>query len=310
VAGGNTLTGAALLRRLGADGCHRIVGAPPDEPDPADAGQLEDFFAEAQPEYVFVAAGKSGGIEANRQRPAELMHHNLLVTLNLLHAAHEHRVTKLLYLGSSCSYPLQAKQPYRVEDLMTGPVEPTSAAYATAHLAGLALCRAYRQQHGVCFVSAIPANTFGPGDDFDGDTSHVIPALIHKMHQAKIDGQAKVTLWGSGTPRREFLYADDLADACLFAMAHHDAPEPINLGSGIDLSIAEVAGIVAEVVGFRGAICFDSTRPDGAPMKTLDSRPLRALGWKPRAAFRTAIESTYAWYLERAAGVCSQSQRG
>jgi GDP-L-fucose synthase len=296
VAGGDTLIGAALLERLQATGHVYLVGTPPNEPDLTDAGQVDDFFAEAQPEYVFLAAGKSGGIHANRTHPAELMRHNLLVTTHVVHAAHEHGVTKLLYLASSCSYPRDATQPLQVEALMTGPLEPTSEAYALAKLAGLRLCRAYREQYGDGFISGIPANAFGPHDDFSPESGHVIPSLIRRLHEAKGHGDREVAVWGTGRPGREFIYARDLADACLHVMAHYDAAEPINLGGGADLSIAEVAQMIAEVVGYRGRLWFDTGKPDGAALKALDSGPLRALGFRPRTSFRTALEETYDWF--------------
>ena len=297
VAGGRTLLGAALLDRLRAGDHRNLVGVPPDEPDLTDEGQVEDFFGGTRPEYVFVAAGRSGGIQLNQARPADLMLDNLLTTAHVLRSAHAHGVTKLLYLASSCSYPRHAPQPLSVESLMTGVLEPTNAAYATAKLAGWQLCAAYRQQYGACFLTAIPANTFGPQDEFDPDGGHVIPALIRKMHVAKVRDEPEVSVWGTGTPRREFLYAPDLADACLFIMRHYDGPAPINLGGGETLSVAEVARAVAEVVGYGGRLRFDPARPDGMPLKALDSGPLRALGWRPSTDFRTALAETYSWFL-------------
>jgi GDP-L-fucose synthase len=299
VAGGRTLLGAALLERLRAAGFRSLVGVPPDEPDVTDAGQVEDFFEECRPEYVFLAAGKSGGIALNQSRPAELMLDNLLATAHVMDAAYRHGVTKLLYLASSCSYPRTALQPLRVESLMTGHPEPTNAAYATAKLAGWQLCAAYRQQYGVRFVTAIPANAFGPHDDF-GPDGHVIPALIRRAHEARVNGEPELVVWGTGTPRREFVYSRDLADACLFVMRHHDEGTPINLGGGADRTIAVVASLVAEIVGYRGRLRFDAGRPDGMPLKALDSGPLHALGWRPATDFRTALAETYAWFLQHA----------
>jgi GDP-L-fucose synthase len=298
VAGGDTLLGAALRERLRADGFRDLVGTPPDEPDLTVAAQVEDFFGEARPECVFLAAGKSGGIGLNQARPADLMLHNLLVTAHVIDCAHRHGVEKLLYLASSCGYPKHAPQPLRVESLLTGPPEPTSIAYATARLAGWQLCDAYRRQHGSRFVTAIPANAFGPHEDFSPDGGHVIPALIRRAHEAKVRDEPALTLWGTGTPRREFIYARDLADACLFVMRHYDGPEPINLGGGADLSIAEAAQLVAGVVGYRGRIRFDVTRPDGMPLKVLDSGPLWALGWRPSVDFRAGLAETYEWFLQ------------
>jgi GDP-L-fucose synthase len=301
VAGGDTLAGAALLERLRAGGYRNLVGVPPDEPDLTMAGQVEDFFGEARPEYVVVAAGRSGGIRLNQERPAGLMLHNLLVTAHVVDCAHRYGVAKLLYLASSCGYPKHATQPLAVESLMTGPPEPTSAAYATAKLAGWQLCDAYRRQYGARFVTAIPANAFGPHDDFSPDGGHVIPALIRRAHEAKLRDEPALTVWGTGTPRREFLFARDLADACLFVLRHHEGPEPINLGGGIELTVADAARAVVHAVGYRGRLTFDASRPDGAPRKVLDSGPLRALGWRPSVDFRTALAETYDWFLRHAA---------
>jgi GDP-L-fucose synthase len=297
VAGGETLIGAALLERLRAAGCRRLVGVPPDEPDLTDARQVEDFFDDARPEYVFLAAGKSGGIALNRARPADLMLDNLLVTAHVVDAAHRHGVAKLLYLASSCSYPKHAPQPLRVESLLAGELEPTNAAYATAKLAGWQLCAAFRHQYGDRFVTAIPANAFGPHDDFSPDGGHVIPALLRRAHEAKERGEPEFVVWGTGMPRREFIYAPDLADACLFVMRHYEGPAPLNLGGGEDRSIADVARAVADVVGYRGRVRFDASKPDGMPVKRLDSGPLRTLGWPPATDFRGALAETYTWFL-------------
>jgi GDP-L-fucose synthase len=298
VAGGDTLIGAALLERLREEGFERLVGLPPDEPDLTIASEVDDFFADTRPNYVFMAAGRSGSIWVNESAPADLMLDNLLVTTHVVRAAHVHGLKKLLYLGSSCSYPRHAPQPLRVESLMTGAPESTSEAYATAKLAGMKLCQAYRRQYGSPFICAVPANAFGPHDDFSPAGAHVLPALLRKIHEAKIRGDQHVKVWGTGTPRREFLFAPDLAEACLLIMRQYDEPEPINLGGGTELTIAGLARLVAEIVGYRGQICFDPTRPDGAPVKTLDAVPLLARGWRPRTAFRTALEKTYAWFLQ------------
>lgn len=297
VAGGDTLLGAALLDRLREDGYARLLGMPPDEPDLTVATEVDDFFAETRPNYVLLAAGRSGGIRANASAPADLMLDNLLVSTHVIRAAHDYRVKKLLFLASSCSYPRHAPQPLRVESLMTGELEPTSEAYATAKLAGMKLCQAYRRQYGSPFICAIPTNAFGPHDDFSPEAAHVLPALLRKIHEAKTRGDGHVALWGTGTPRREFLYAPDLADACLLVMRQYEELEPINLGGGMELTIAGLARLIAEIVGYRGQLCFDPTRPDGAPLKTLDAGPLFALGWRPRTAFRTALDQTYDWFL-------------
>ncbi|MHB1423421.1 MAG: GDP-L-fucose synthase family protein [Gemmataceae bacterium] len=306
VAGGDTLLGAALRERLAADGCENLVGEPPSEPDLTCAWQVDDFFAAERPEYVFLAAGPSGGIHANQSYPARLMRDNLLAAIHVIDAAHRHGVVKLLYLASSCSYPRLASQPMRVESLMTGPLEPTNAAYALAKLSGLAMCQAYRRQYGAQFIAAIPANAFGPHDDFSAEDSHVIPGLLRRFHEARACGRAEVCIWGSGRPRREFLYSRDLADACLFVMNNYDADEPINLGGGQELSIAETASTIAAIVGYRGRLSFDASRPDGMPLKSLDSNPLRKLGWTPSTAFHVALAETYDWFLRN---IVSQENR-
>jgi GDP-L-fucose synthase len=295
VAGGDTLLGAALCQRLRSEGVC-LVGAP-DGPALTDAAQVEAFFAETRPEYVFLAAGKSGGIRANQAYPATLMRDNLLVIANVLHAAYLGRVRRLLYLASSCCYPRLAAQPLAVESLMTGPLEPTNEAYATAKLAGIALCRAYRQEHGADFVPVLPANSFGPHDHFDAADAHVIPSLMRRMHEEKARGDESLSIWGTGRARREFVYAPDLADAAVFVMARYRGAGPLNLAGGPDLSVAELAEAVAEVVGFRGRLVFDAGKPDGMPLKGLDAGPLRELGWIPTTDFRTALVETYAWFL-------------
>jgi GDP-L-fucose synthase len=297
VAGGDTLVGAALLRQLARQGYPSLVGTPGNDPDLTSAQDVEAFFCGTRPEYVFLAAGKTGGIRANQCYPAELMRDNLLVQTHVLESAHRHAVSKLLYLASSCSYPRDTPQPMQVEALMTGPLEPTNLAYATAKIAGVVACRAYRQQYGVSFISVIPSNPFGPGEDFSLENSHVIPALIRKMHQAKQDNADSVEIWGTGTPRREFIFADDLADACIFAMQHYDEPEPLNLGTGDDLSIRQLAEEIRAVVGFGGKLCFDTSKPDGMPLKALDSSRLQALGWQGSTSFRDALAATYDWFV-------------
>jgi GDP-L-fucose synthase len=296
VAGGATLLGSALRRRLVAQGFGNLVGVGPQEPCLADAGALDQFLAASRPDYVFVAGGPSGGIAANQRRPAELMRENLLVATNTLEGARRHGVRKLLYLASACTYPRLCPQPMQEDALTSGPLEPTNEAYATAKLAGIVLCKAYRQQYGAPFISAIPTNAFGPGDDFRPEEGHVIASLLARLHAAKTASQEAVTIWGSGRPRREFLYADDVADACLVVMERYEDPTPINLAGGVDLSIAELATLIAEVVGFTGRIVFDTSRPDGMPLKRLDASRLQALGWRPRTPFRAALEETYRSY--------------
>jgi GDP-L-fucose synthase len=299
VAGDETLIGAALLRQLTARGFVRLCGYPAKQPDLADAADVERLFSLYSPAYVFHAAGASAGIAANQKYPATLMRHNLAVTLNIIDAAHRHGVRKLLYLASSCCYPRLCPQPMAVGELMTGQLEPTNGAYATAKLAGLKLTEAYRAEYGADFIAAIPANSFGPGDDFDPDRAHVVGALIHRMHQAKLEGAPTVEVWGTGNARREFIFADDLAEACIFVMQNYSSPTPINIGGGADFTIRESAEMIRDVVGYNGDLVFDASRPEGMPRKVLDARPLAALGWAPRTSARRAIEATYRAYLSR-----------
>jgi GDP-L-fucose synthase len=296
VSGGNTLIGRALIDLLLEEGRAELFGVGRDEPDVTDSRATERFFAYARPEVVFHCAGLSGGIGLNRAQPVELMRDNLLGTLSVLEAAKKQGARKLVYLASSCAYPKLTAQPMRVDALGTGLMEPTSEAYSTAKFAGWKLCAAYRREFALNFVTAFPANGFGPHDDFTADGGHVIPALIRRAHDAKERGDAELVVWGTGAPRREFVYARDLARACAFVAERYDGDAPINLGGGTDLSIAEVALEVVRVVGFRGRLRFDATKPDGAPLKALDSSPLLELGWKPQTAFRDALEETYAWF--------------
>lgn len=297
VAGGETLIEKALLHQLQRQGYANVVGKPPDEPELSDPIQVDAFFAQASPEYVFLVGGKSGGIKANQKYPAQLLRNNLLVECHVIHSAYRHGVKKLLYLASSCCYPKHCLQPMRVEHLLSGPFEPTNEAYAVAKIAGLKLCQAYRQQYGASFIVGIPANVFGPEDNWDLEDAHVISALIRKMHEAKVRGLESVEIWGTGTPRREFIFADDLADACIFIMNKYDCPEPINLGSGWDLSIKELTGLIKEVVGYAGRLHFAPTEPDGMPVKILDSSRLREMGWQPKISFISALKMTYDWFL-------------
>lgn len=297
VAGGQTLIGSALLRQLRQRGHEQLCGLPGEEPDLTQADAVDAFFAQHRPRYVFLTAGKSGGIAANQKYPAEFIHDNLLVNVHLIHAAQRWGVAKLLYLASSCSYPRQCPQPMKVDYLLTGPLEPTNEAYAVAKLAGIKLCQAYRQQYGAPFIVGIPANAFGPGDDFTPEDSHVIGALIRRMHEAREAGAAEVTIWGSGTARREFIFVDDLADVCLFLMDAYDDPEPINLGVGAEISIRELAERIRRVVGYAGRLEFDSSRPDGMPRKSLDGTELARLGWKPATSLDDALIATYHDFL-------------
>lgn len=299
VAGSQTLIGAAILRQLEQQGYRNLAGkTSAEEPDLTDAGQVDSFFAEARPGYVFLAAGKSGGIHANQKYPAGLLLDNLLVACHIIHSAYQHGVKKLLYLASSCSYPKHCPQPMKVESLFTGLLEPTNEAYALAKLAGIQLCQTYRKQYGAHFISAIPANAFGPGDDFDLEDSHVIPAFIRKFQQAKDMKEKYVEIWGTGTPRREFIFVDDLADACIFVMQNYHDLKPINLGSGSDVSIKELAGLIKQVVGYEGELRFDTNKPDGMPVKLLDSSPLRQLGWQSQIPLSSGLAKIYEWFMK------------
>jgi GDP-L-fucose synthase len=302
VAGGRTLIGAAILRQLERQNYTNIIDEQDTELDLTDVVQVADFFASQAPEYVFLVAGKTGGIEANRKYPAELMLNNLLVTCHIIHNAYRHGVKKLLYLASSCSYPKFCLQPMRVESLLTGPLEPTNEAYAVAKIAGIKLCQAYRQQYGANFIVGIPADAFGTDDDFSLDNSHVIPALLRKMHEAKAHGVDQVEIWGTGTPRREFIFADDLAEACIFVVQNYNSDEPINLGGGANFSIRELAHLAGEVVDYKGQLHFDTTKPDGMPIKALDSSRLREMGWVAATPIGTALAVTYASFLRRPTG--------
>lgn len=297
VAGAQTLIGAAILGALERQGYRNILGRLGQGPELTDASQVDAFFARTAPDYVFLTAGNSGGIRVNQRYPADLIRHNLLVGCHVIHSAYRHGVKKLLYLASSCTYPKYCPQPMRVESLMAGPLEPTNEAYAVAKIAGIKLCQAYVQQYGAGFISGITADAFGPGDEFSLEDSHVIPALIRKMHKAKEVGAKSVEIWGTGTPRREFIFADDLADACIFAMREYDCPQPINLGGGSDISIRELAELVKGVVGYDGKLRFDRSKPDGMPAKLLDSRELTEMGWQPKTPFRSALLATYHWFL-------------
>ena len=298
VAGHRGLVGSAIVRRLAADGHSSLITRPRSELDLEDPGAVRAFFEAERPEYVFLAAAKVGGILANSRYPADFIRSNLLIQLNVIDAAYRTGVTKLLFLGSSCIYPKLSPQPLREEYLLTGPLEPTNEPYAVAKIAGIELCRSYNRQFGTNFVSVMPTNLFGPGDNFDLESSHVIPALLRKFHEAKVAGAAAVTVWGSGTPRREFLHVDDMADACVFLMRRDGLADLVNVGRGEDVSIAELSELVRSVVGYGGAIVFDRSRPDGTPRKLLDVSRLRGLGWEPRIPLADGLADTYRWFLE------------
>ena len=298
VTGGETLIGAAIVGSLREEGYGGVIGGSGAEPDCADLPAVELLFSSEKPEYVFHAAGKTAGIAGNQRHPADLMYDNLLGAVHVIHAAFVHGTSKLLYLASSCSYPKQCPQPMKEEYLLTGPLEPTNEAYAVAKIAGIKLCQAYRQQHGANFVAGIPANAFGPGDDFSPEDSHVVAALLRRFHEAKVNRKEVVEIWGTGSPRREFIFTRDLADACIFVMNAYEGEHPINLGNGSDMSIGELARAVKAVSGFPGRIGFDTSKPDGMPVKVLDSGRLRELGWRPKTRFSDALRETYDWYVE------------
>ena len=299
VAGHRGLVGSALVRRLRAEGFENLLLRTRDELDVADAAQVDRFFRDNSPEYVFVAAAKVGGIMANHNYPAEFIRDNLAIALNVVASAHRYGVTKLLFLSSSCVYPKHAPQPMKEEYLLTGPLEPTNEPYAVAKIAGMKLCESYYRQYGSHFFSVLPTNLYGPNDNFDPETSHVLPALIRKFHEANNKGVPVVKLWGTGTPRREFMHADDLADACIFLMNEYEGGSPVNIGVGEDLTIAELAELVAEIVGFGGSIEYDSSKPDGTPRKLLDVSRITNMGWKARTPLAAGIRQTYEWFKEK-----------
>jgi GDP-L-fucose synthase len=296
VAGHNGLVGSALVRRLRADGARQLLLRTRKELDLRRQADVERFFAEHRPQYVFLAAAKVGGIEANRSHPAQFLRDNLQMQTNIIDAAQRFGTRKLLFLGSSCIYPRLAPQPMPEDCLLTGPLEPTNEWYAIAKIAGLKMCQAYRRELGFDAICAMPTNLYGPGDSFSLIESHVLPALLRKYHEARLRKAASVEVWGSGTPRREFLHVDDLADACIFLMQHYSDEAPINVGWGTDVSIAELAQLVAETVGFQGEIRFDRSKPDGTPRKLLDTTRLSALGWQPKITLAEGLASTYEWF--------------
>ncbi len=301
VAGHHGLVGSAIESHLRASGFVNLLTRTRQELDLTRQGDVEAFFAREKPRYVFLAAAKVGGIHANRSAPADFILENLEIQTNVVHAAFRAGVEKLLFLGSSCIYPKHCEQPMREEHLLTGPLEPTNLPYAIAKIAGLKLCESLNRQYGTRFIGAMPTNLYGPGDNFDPESSHVLPGMVRKFHDAKTQN-GKVTLWGSGTPRREFLYVDDLAAACLHLMDHFEPPNEgphfVNVGTGQDITIKELATLVADVVGYEGSIEWDASMPDGTPRKLLDVSRLTDLGWRPRTSFRDGIARTYAGFLE------------
>ena len=314
VAGHKGLVGSAILRKLQNGRIFEsVLFRSHQDLDLMRQAEVEAFFKTEKPEYVFLAAAKVGGILANNTYPAEFIYQNLLVESNVIHSAYEAGARKLLFLGSSCIYPRDCPQPMKEEYLLSGKLEPTNEPYAIAKIAGIKMCESYNRQYGTRFISVMPTNLYGPGDNFDLQTSHVLPALIRKFHEAKASDKSRVTsdkwtsdekgvtLWGTGTPRREFLHVDDFADACVFLMNHYEGSEIINIGVGKDISISELAELIKEIVGFKGAIHYDRSKPDGTPRKLLDVNKLKALGWQARIPLREGIEMTYRWYVKEGA---------
>jgi GDP-L-fucose synthase len=299
VAGHRGLVGSAIVRALEAAGYTNVIKKTRSELDLLDQKAVADFFATEKPEYVFDAAAKVGGILANKEHPAEFIHQNLVIQNNVIHNAYLSGVKKLVFLGSSCIYPKLSPQPIKEEYLLTGPLEPTNDAYAIAKIAGIMMCQSYNKQYGTNFISLMPTNLYGPNDNFDLESSHVLPALIRKFHEAKENGAPNVTLWGTGSPMREFLHVDDLADAAVFLMQKYDGSEIVNVGTGEDVTIKELAGFIRDAVGYAGELVWDTDKPDGTPRKLLDVSRLHSLGWKHRISLETGIKDTYEWYLAK-----------
>jgi GDP-L-fucose synthase len=310
VAGHRGMVGSALLRRLAHEDCELLTVAR-SEVDLRRQAEVEAWISANRPDCIFLAAATVGGILANDTRPAEFLYDNLVIEANIIHAAWKRKVEKLLFLGSSCIYPRLAPQPMREDALLTGPLEPTNQWYAVAKIAGLKLAEAYRRQYDADFISAMPTNLYGPGDNFDFQASHVVPALIAKTHRAKVTGAAEVEIWGTGAPRREFLHVDDLADALVFLMERYSHEELVNIGTGTDVTIRELAGLVQRVVGFKGGLRFDASKPDGTPRKLLDVSKVTALGWTAKTPLEDGLAQTYRWFLEHqteARGVASAAR--
>jgi GDP-L-fucose synthase len=297
VTGHRGMVGSALVRALSKRGDCRVLTVPRQELDLTDLRGVRAWMQENKPEVVIVAAAKVGGILANSTLPADFLYDNLAISANVIHSAFELDVEKLLYLGSSCIYPRLAPQPIAEEALLTGPLEPTNEWYAIAKIAGIKLCQAYRKQHGRNFIAAMPTNLYGPNDNFDLASSHVLPALIRKIHEAKLTGKPSVVLWGTGTPRREFLHVDDMAAGCLFLVENYDGYEHVNVGSGEDHEIRHLAQVIADVIGYAGSFVFDTSKPDGMPRKLMDSSKVNGMGWKPHLSLTDGIRETYQWFL-------------
>ena len=297
VAGHGGLIGSAFVQRLEADSFVNVLVRDSSELDLRDERAVGAFFKDEMPEYVFLCAGVVGGIGANEACPVDFIYPNLMIECNVMQAAWKAGVKKLLFLGCACAYPRDCEQPIREEYLLSGPLEPTNVAHAIAKISGIVMCQSYNQQHGTSFLSCIPANVFGPRDNFDLETGHVVASLIARLHEATEKHQESVALWGTGKPRRDFIYVDDVADACLYLLDNYEASAPINVSAGSDVSIAELAGMVAEVVGYRGRLEFDVNKPSGMPKKLLDNRSLRSLGWTSSVSLRDGLAKTYEWYL-------------
>lgn len=299
VAGHRGLVGSALVRALEGNGYTNLVTRRHKELDLLDQRAVAAFFAAEEPEYVFLSAAKVGGIGANSTYPAEFIYQNLMIAVNVIHQAYLHGIKKLLFLGSSCIYPKLAEQPIKEESLLTGPLEETNDAYAMAKITGIKMCEAYNRQYGTKFISVMPTNLYGMNDNFNLETSHVFPALIRKFHEAKVKGERSVTIWGTGTPVREFLFVDDLADACLYLMHTYEGGKIVNIGTGVGVTIRELAEKIAAVVGYEGELVFDRTKPDGTPVKINDVSYLTSLGWTAKVNLEEGIRRTYAWYKEQ-----------
>ncbi|WP_449394788.1 GDP-L-fucose synthase [Devosia riboflavina] len=309
VAGHRGMVGSAVVRRLGSEGC-KIITAGRDRVDLKRQDQVEAFLRDTKPDAIVMAAAKVGGILANENFPAEFLYENLMIESNLVHAAHEVGVERFLFLGSSCIYPKFAAQPITEDALLTGPLEPTNEWYAIAKIAGIKLAQAYRKQYGRDYISAMPTNLYGPGDNFDLQSSHVLPALIRKAHQAKINGDKSIIVWGTGSPRREFLHADDCADALVFLLKTYSAYEHVNVGSGEDITILALTQLVCDIVGFEGEIIHDLSKPDGTPRKLMSSDTLKELGWTPSIGLREGIATTYKWFLDDSEAAASTVAHG
>ena len=301
IAGHDGMVGSALIHCLEKMGFTNLITRTSAQLNLIDQAQVRDFFLAERPDFIFLVAGKVGGILANKTCPAEFIYNNLQIQNNVIHFAWKAKVKKLLFLASSCIYPKLCPQPMKEEYLLTGPLEPTSEPYAIAKIAGIRMCQSYNKQHGTNFISVVPTNLYGPNDDFDPETSHLLPALIRKFHVAKVERASNVTIWGTGTPRRGFMHVDDLADACVFLMNNYDESEIINVGRGEDLSVKELALLIKDIVGFNGDLIFDESKPDGTPRKLLDISKIKNMGWTPKIGFEKGLKQTYKWYKEHVA---------